>query len=285
MKARQKGLCVDNVAGKNSAWATADWLSTHFWAKSANRLRQMASLPIREGDRVLDVGCGTGVYLSYVADLVGPTGVAVGIDHLEESVELTCELLARRGASHATAIHASLDDYLSHIDQYDIVLFMNSLGYSSEYRTIVKKVGTALSPGSRIIVKDYDLESILISPIRRSHWAQLLDAALQVDADKTVNPLPFTNFLGRHVPFLATAYPCRASEATTWTNMMSRPFSIAQRAYIWGNIESLVNQARGICSDDVLAYFEDEFATESGPFFERPEALFVENEYVTIMTK
>ena len=267
----------------SSVWATADWLSTHFWAKSANRVRQMGSLPIRSGDRVLDVGCGTGVYLSYIADLVGPTGAAVGIDRLEDSVQRSRALVGQRGAAHATAIHTSLEDYLSHIGQYDVVVFMNSLSYSADYRGTIERVGAALPTGGRIIVKDYDLESVLVSPINRSNWVQLLEAASRADQD--ANPLPFANFFGRHVPFLATAYSFRASETIPWTNVMARPFSTAQRAYVWGNIESLVQQAHDFGPESVLTYFREEFAADGGCFFERDEALFVETEYVAVMTK
>ncbi len=209
--------------------------------------------------------------------------MAVGIDLLENSVEEARELLSRRGAVHATAVHASLDEYAFATDQYDVVLFMNSLGYSPDPHGVIERVGAMLPVGGRVIVKDYDLESILISPVSRHHWRQLLEAAAQ--ADQADNPLPFTNFFGRRVPFLASAYPFRTSETIPWTNVMAAPFTGAQRDYIWGNIESLLQQARDMCRDDVSEYFATEFAADGGSFFDRDEALFVENEYVSVLTK
>jgi arsenite methyltransferase len=44
--------------------------------------RLVADLALQPGERVLDVGCGTGLLAEHIADLVGPTGRVLGIDPL-----------------------------------------------------------------------------------------------------------------------------------------------------------------------------------------------------------
>ena len=43
------------------------------------------------GDKVLDMGCGTGHLTKYIADIVGPDGLAVGIDPDAERIKIAQE--------------------------------------------------------------------------------------------------------------------------------------------------------------------------------------------------
>src|SRR5213080_1166207 len=52
------------------------------------RKQLVASLPLKRGDVVLDVGCGTGLCLPLLAERVGPDGTVIGID---ESPEMLAE--------------------------------------------------------------------------------------------------------------------------------------------------------------------------------------------------
>ncbi len=74
-------------------------LAQHYETVSADRqLRHgrelLERLGLAKGQRVLDVGCGTGLLAEYAASVVGPSGAVVGIDPLPLRIEI-----ARRKAA------------------------------------------------------------------------------------------------------------------------------------------------------------------------------------------
>ncbi|KAF1602266.1 UNVERIFIED_CONTAM: Protein-L-isoaspartate(D-aspartate) O-methyltransferase, partial [Eudyptes robustus] len=54
----------------------------------AQSLERLAPV-IKEGSRILDIGCGSGYLTACLAKMVGPNGKVVGIDHIPELVELS----------------------------------------------------------------------------------------------------------------------------------------------------------------------------------------------------
>ena len=53
--------------------------------------RFIRNLNLLLGDKVLDMGCGTGHLTKYIADIVGPDGLAVGIDPDAERIKIAQE--------------------------------------------------------------------------------------------------------------------------------------------------------------------------------------------------
>jgi arsenite methyltransferase len=71
----------------------SDQLARDYEQVSRNRQfqsgqRLVAALAITPGERVLDVGCGTGMLAEHIADIVGPAGHVLGIDPLPLRIDL-----------------------------------------------------------------------------------------------------------------------------------------------------------------------------------------------------
>ncbi len=68
------------------------------------------ALPVRRGQVVLDVGCGTGLCHGSLQDKVGPQGSVVGIEESPEMVAVARERIEQEGWRNVTVVQSSAED-------------------------------------------------------------------------------------------------------------------------------------------------------------------------------
>ena len=261
--------------------ASTAWLTTHFLAKSANRIRDLVSLPIARGSRVLDLCCGPGLFIPHLLELVGPTGHVTGFDRDPISLDDAYLRLKAQPNQNWDLRHGALEEEISNLVGYDVVLLFNSIGYFPDPPKIINLIANTLRSGAVIIVKDFDLESFFFHPRHTLMWAELVIAAKKKNDED--NPISFDNFFGRKVHTLYRSFEFRDHTNETWTQIMTFPFNPFETEYIWRNVECLINQAGSDCPFNVKDYFEQMFYPPDPKFFSYSDAVFVEVEYLTYL--
>ena len=68
------------------------------------------ALPVRRGQVVLDVGCGTGLCCGLLREKVGPRGGVVGIEESPEMASVARERIAREGWGNVTVVQSPAGD-------------------------------------------------------------------------------------------------------------------------------------------------------------------------------
>src|SRR5215212_9485386 len=79
----------------------APMLTAYHRAHAAELRMMVGDLPLREGDRVLDMPCGDGVYTALLAEQVGSSGSVIGVDLSASYIQLA-RAHADREASSAS---------------------------------------------------------------------------------------------------------------------------------------------------------------------------------------
>ncbi len=74
------------------------------------RERAIASLALRSGDVVLDVGCGTGLSFSLLRNGVGPNGHVIGVDQSPEMTRIARARITRNDWHNVTVLTAPVHD-------------------------------------------------------------------------------------------------------------------------------------------------------------------------------
>jgi ubiquinone/menaquinone biosynthesis C-methylase UbiE len=112
----------------------------------------IAALDPKAGERVLDVGCGTGRLGDHVAGLVAPTGEVIGLDPLP----LRIDIAARKNPRFKASVGRAEDLSRFSADSFDIV-YMNSVFHWVEDKArSLAEVRRVLKSGGRFGVNSAD---------------------------------------------------------------------------------------------------------------------------------
>lgn len=123
---------------------------------------------VKQGDHVLDVGCGSGSITANIASLVGNTGSVTGIDTSAHLIKL-----AKENYSSVSNVHFEVEDILhySSAQKFDVVSAARVLQWVANPKEILIKMAALLKPGGYVSILDYNHKKI--------QWAPVIPACIQ----------------------------------------------------------------------------------------------------------
>jgi ubiquinone/menaquinone biosynthesis C-methylase UbiE len=114
----------------------------------------IAAAGVQAGQRVLDVGCGTGYFARMLAQAVGPDGLVVGVDASPEMISYASR---RAGRARNCQFHVGTAESLGFpAEHFDVVLsslFIHHLPEDLQV-TALREMRRVLRPGGTLLVAD-----------------------------------------------------------------------------------------------------------------------------------
>ncbi len=183
------------------------------------RVLGIAELQLRPGDRVLDLGCGTGLNFPLLLDAVGPSGAVVGVDASSSMLARARTRCRSGGWDNVELIEADagqLNGALSHSragEVFDAALFTYSLSIIARWREAWAQATDLLRTGGRAAVVDLALPRgrwRILAPLARiACWTGGVDRHREpwrLAADSTVDAVHETQ-RGGHVHIVVGSAP------------------------------------------------------------------------------
>lgn len=133
---KKDNLAIRIEANKKfSNFSLEDWLKEH--------------LPFRDGDKIIDIGCGNGNLFPCYSEKLKSNGLIVGVD---QSKELLLEAKKQDCITPKILLEWNMNSRLSFIDEsFDHTISAFAIYYADDIETLVREIARVLKPGGEIL--------------------------------------------------------------------------------------------------------------------------------------
>lgn len=117
--------------------------------------RQMAvqNLELKQGDCVVELGCGTGLNFPLLQKAVGPSGKIIGIDLTDAMLDVARRKIESAGWRNVELFHGDAHDFKF---PRDVKAVFSTFAFTliPEHAQLTRRIATSLRPGSRMVILD-----------------------------------------------------------------------------------------------------------------------------------
>ncbi len=138
---------------------------------------------LKEGDKVLDLGSGSGMDSFLAALKVGKTGTVTGLDMTDEQLQKAEGLRDQYGFSNVSFHKGYIENLPFEDNSFDVVISNGVINLCPDKSKVFKEVGRVLKPGGRIAIADIVSEKSLPDNVvcDTTLWASCIGGASQED--------------------------------------------------------------------------------------------------------
>ncbi len=138
---------------------------------------------IKDGEKILDLGSGSGMDSFLAAFKVGEKGIIVGLDMTKEQLEKANKLKEKLGMKNIEFVEGYIESLPFPDESFDVVISNGVINLSTEKEKIFQEIRRVLKKGGRMAISDILTEKQLTENITCSTtlWASCIGGATQED--------------------------------------------------------------------------------------------------------
>jgi SAM-dependent methyltransferase len=195
----------------------ADWLERPERVTEERPDEVVALLGLKPGDRVADIGAGTGYFSRRLAKRVLPGGIVFAEDIQPEMLDLLAKNLRNEGIANVQGVLGTITDPRLAANSLDLVIMVDVYHEFDHPFEMLAAITVALKPGGRVVFVEYKGEDPTV-PIKRLH--KMTEAQVRKEAEvqplewvSTIDSLPRQHVIIFRRKALAAAEPNNGSAA------------------------------------------------------------------------
>ncbi|MBI3468099.1 MAG: methyltransferase domain-containing protein [Planctomycetes bacterium] len=124
------------------------------WTYLRGRGAAVRALELRPGERVLEIGCGTGLNFARILRRISPSGSLVGIDLSIDMLQRARRRCQRRGWDNVELVEANAESFDLGCT-FDKVFGAYSLSMIGDLAACLRQAAQHLGPGGRMVFLDF----------------------------------------------------------------------------------------------------------------------------------
>ena len=177
----------------------ADWLIRPERIREEDPDRMLASLDIKKGAVVADVGAGVGYHVWRLSEIVGPTGKVIGEDIQPEMLRMLKKNIDDRKLRNVEIVLGTPSDPKLPENSLDLVLMVDVYHEFADPITMMGHLRKALKPDGRIVLVEFRKEDPNV-PIQPLHKMSVLEVRSELESmgfrfQKVLTFLPWQHIL------------------------------------------------------------------------------------------
>jgi arsenite methyltransferase len=174
-----KGRENARVLGYETRWL--DTLPDLLWESSSAVGNPFSAGPLREGDAVLDLGCGAGADACIAALMVGEKGRVTGVDLTPAMIEKAKRVARALKLSNVTFYVGDMFNVPLADASVDVVISNGAINLSAHKPCVFKEAYRALKPGGRLQFADM-VRTAPAAPDACASWANCVAGTVEPES-------------------------------------------------------------------------------------------------------
>ncbi|MBK5245985.1 MAG: methyltransferase domain-containing protein [Peptostreptococcaceae bacterium] len=137
-------------------------------------------LNIKQGEYILDLGCGRGTDTIHAAKSAGKGGAAVGLDLTEAMIEIAKSNAAKEKVNNAIFVKGEIENLPFPDEYFNCVTSNCVINHAKDKVKVYQEIFRVLKPGGRFVVADAVSKESLPTEVKNDPeaWAQCFGGAV-----------------------------------------------------------------------------------------------------------